>query len=167
MSVDGALPSLATSRGEGDRMGELLVCVDFSDSTDRVVDAAAALARSTGLTARVVHIAAAEAELAGYDKEAFESSTPDARAGQLRSEHDILSDLTERIRAAGATAGEPALVMGRTAEEILRRADEGGAELIVVGSHGHGGLHHLLVGSTTDAVLRRARVPVVVVPARP
>ena len=147
-------------------MGELLVCVDFSETTDRVLAAAARLAGVTGLTARIVHVAAAEAELAGYDKEAFESSTPDARAGQLRDEHGILADLTERLQAAGSAVAEPVLVMGHTAEEILRLADDDGAELIVVGSHGHGGFHHLLVGSTTDALLRRATVPVVVVPAR-
>jgi nucleotide-binding universal stress UspA family protein len=147
-------------------MGELLVCVDFSETTDRVLAAATRLAGPAGLTARVVHIAAAEAELAGYDKESFEAATPDKRAGQLRDEHGTLAELTERLRAAGSAVADPVLVMGRTAEEILRLADDDGAELIVVGSHGHGGLHHLLVGSTTDALLRRATVPVVVVPAR-
>jgi nucleotide-binding universal stress UspA family protein len=147
-------------------VGELLVCVDFSETTDRVLAAAARLAGSTGLTARVVHIAAAEAELAGYDKEAFESATPDKRAGQLRDEHGTLADLTGRLAQAGCPVADPVLVMGHTADEILRLAGDDDAELIVVGSHGHGGLHHLLVGSTTDALLRRATVPVVVVPAR-
>jgi nucleotide-binding universal stress UspA family protein len=147
-------------------MGELLVCVDLSETTDRVMAVATRLATATGLTARVVHIAAAEAELAGYDKEAFEANTPDARAGQLRDEHGTLAELTERLRAAGATVAEPVLVMGHTADEIVRLAGEDDAELILVGSHGHGGLHHLLVGSTTEDLLRRATVPVVVVPAR-
>ena len=60
---------------------------------------------------------------------------------------------------------EPVLVMGHTAGELVRLAGELGAELIVVGSHGHGGLHHLLMGSVTEDVLRHSPVPVVVVPA--
>jgi nucleotide-binding universal stress UspA family protein len=41
-----------------------------------------------------------------------------------------------------------------------------GADLVMVGSHGHGGLHHLLVGSVTEDVLRRSTRPVIVVPAK-
>jgi nucleotide-binding universal stress UspA family protein len=147
-------------------MGEVLACVDFSDATERVLAAAIRLGATTGLTMRVVHVAAAEAELAGYDKEDFEASTPDKRAGQLRDEHGRLQDLTDRLAAGGVTTAEPALVMGHTVEEIVRLAGEFDAELVMVGSHGHGGLHHLLVGSVTEDLLRRSSRPVIVVPAK-
>ena len=148
-------------------MGEVLVAVDFSDATDRVLDAVALLAPGGGHTARLIHVAAAEAELAGYDKEAFEANTPDKRAGQLRDEHDRLAELADRLRAAGVQVVEPALVMGHTADEIIRIAGEDQAVAIVVGSHGHGGLHHLLVGGATQDLLRHSPIPVVVVPAHP
>jgi nucleotide-binding universal stress UspA family protein len=54
--------------------------------------------------------------------------------------------------------------MGHTADELLRMAAELEAGLIVVGSHGHGGLHHLLVGSVTETLLRQSMIPVMVVP---
>jgi nucleotide-binding universal stress UspA family protein len=146
-------------------MGEVLVCVDFSETTERVMAAAIRLAAATGLTARVVHVAASEAELAGYDKESLEAATPDKRAGQLRDEHGRLADFTDRLSTAGVAVTEPALVMGHTAEQIVRLAQEDDAELILVGSHGHGGLHHLMVGSVTEDLLRRSPVPLVVVPA--
>jgi nucleotide-binding universal stress UspA family protein len=146
-------------------MGEVLVCVDFSETTERVMAAAIRLGAATGLTARLVHVAASESELAGYDKEAFEAATPDKRAGQLRDEHVRLAELADRLTAAGLTVVESALVMGHTAEQIVRLAQQDDAELIVVGSHGHGGLHHLMVGSVTEDLLRRSPVPVVVVPA--
>jgi nucleotide-binding universal stress UspA family protein len=147
-------------------MGEVLACVDFSDATERVLAAAIRLGQGTGLTIRVVHVAASEAELAGYDKEAFEAATPDKRAGQLRDEHGKLEELTDRLVAAGVATAEPALVMGHTADEIERLAAAVGADLVMVGSHGHGGLHHLLVGSVTEDVLRRSTRPVIVVPAK-
>jgi nucleotide-binding universal stress UspA family protein len=52
---------------------------------------------------------------------------------------------------------------GFAAEEILRVSDEVGADLIVLGTHGRTGLHRLLVGSIAEAVLRRARCPVLAV----
>lgn len=145
-------------------MGQVLVCVDFSDATDRVVAAAGRLVSGTDLTVRLVHVAAGEAELAGYDREPFEAATPDKRAAQLRSEHGRLQDLGARVAGAGASVGEPILVMGPTAEQITRLAADPEVELVVVGSHGHGGLHHLLMGSVTEALVRHAAVPVMVVP---
>jgi nucleotide-binding universal stress UspA family protein len=144
-----------------------VVGIDLSDTTDQTLDAVTRLATANpGLTVRLVHVAAAQAELAGYDTEDFEANTPDKRAGQLRAEHGRLDELTARLAAAGVVTTEPVLVMGHTADELVRIAGELDAGLIVVGSHGHGGLHHLLVGSVTEAVLRRSTIPVVVVPAR-
>ncbi len=74
--------------------------------------------------------------------------------------------LGDELGARDVTVTEPALVMGHTAAELTRLAGEGDVELVVVGSHGHGGLHHLLMGSVTEDVLRRSPVPVLVVPTR-
>ncbi|MGZ4683058.1 MAG: universal stress protein [Acidimicrobiales bacterium] len=147
-------------------MTSAIVGVDLSDTTAKTLAAVTRLAASTDdLTVRLVHVAARQPELAGYDSEDFEANTPDKRAETLRDEHRRLADLSAGLNDAGVATDEPVLVMGHTADELLRMADEFGAELIVVGSHGHGGLHHLLVGSVTEALLRRATIPVVVVPA--
>ena len=49
---------------------------------------------------------------------------------------------------------------GIAAEEILRMADEVGADLIVIGTHGSTGLRHLLAGSVATAVMHGAHCPV-------
>jgi nucleotide-binding universal stress UspA family protein len=54
------------------------------------------------------------------------------------------------------------LCEGEPVAAILRLADEQGVDLIVMGSHGRGGIGRLLVGSTTEGVLRRSNVPVLV-----
>lgn len=53
-----------------------------------------------------------------------------------------------------------AVLTGRPAETIVDYASEKGAEMIVITTHGHSGLKHVLLGSTTEGVLRRATCPV-------
>ena len=53
---------------------------------------------------------------------------------------------------------------GFAAEEILKEAHDGGCDLIVMGTHGKGALENTFVGSVARRVLRRTRVPVLVVP---
>ncbi len=52
---------------------------------------------------------------------------------------------------------------GKPANEIVAAAEESKAEAIVIGSHGRSRLEHLLVGSVTERVLRKARCHVFMV----
>ena len=54
---------------------------------------------------------------------------------------------------------------GTVVEEILKTADEISANLVVMGSHGHGSVYNLLVGSVTEGVLKASGRPVLLVPA--
>ncbi len=51
-------------------------------------------------------------------------------------------------------------------ETILQEVDKLDADLIVIGSHGRGAVLRALLGSTSEGVLHRTRVPVLIVPAR-
>jgi len=53
---------------------------------------------------------------------------------------------------------------GMVAEEILLQADSLNTDLIVMGTHGHGAMYNLLVGSATKGVLKHSTRPVLVVP---
>lgn len=55
---------------------------------------------------------------------------------------------------------------GKPSEVILSVADEWEANLLVVGTHGRSGLAHLLMGSVAEHVLRHAKIPVFIVPAK-
>jgi nucleotide-binding universal stress UspA family protein len=55
--------------------------------------------------------------------------------------------------------------IGKAADEILDLAQQIGADLIIIGSHGHSGVSRILFGSVSEAVVRRAHCPVMV--ARP
>jgi len=47
---------------------------------------------------------------------------------------------------------------------IIQQSEEWGAELIVIGTHGRGGLYHFLMGSVAEHVARKAACPVLIVP---
>lgn len=55
---------------------------------------------------------------------------------------------------------------GYPKQEIISTANEWGADLIVMGTHGRTGLSHLLLGSVAEYVIKHAQVPVMVVPMR-
>jgi nucleotide-binding universal stress UspA family protein len=52
---------------------------------------------------------------------------------------------------------------GNPHQEILREAEESNVDLIVVATHGHSGVEHMLFGSTADRIVRHARCPVLTV----
>jgi len=66
------------------------------------------------------------------------------------------------IRVAGGVARAHPRV-GRVVAEILSVAEEIGADLLVVGARGHGALHRAVLGSVSEGLAHRARVPVLVV----
>lgn len=146
-------------------MREVLACVDFSDAMEPVVAEAAVLARAQGGRLHLLHVAADEPVIAGYDKDEISPYTRDDRAGELLDEHHQLRDLAERLTAEGLDV-EPLVAMGPTIDKILEEADRADAGYIVVGSHGHSGLHHLLLGNVAESLVKRSTRPVVIVPVR-
>ena len=141
----------------------IVVAVDFSAVTSRIQQTVATLAGLTSSAVYVLHVVAPEPAFVGY-----EGGPPIVRkqvADEVRKEHTQVADLAHALVRCGVQAS-PLLVQGPTVEMILVEAERLRADLIVVGSHGHGAVYDLLIGSTSEGVVRRATVPVLVVPAR-
>lgn len=142
----------------------VIAAVDFSDLGDAIVREGVLLAGATGTGLHLVHVAAGEPVLAGYDTDELSSFTRSARAGELTDEHARLRSMAE-ARSADTGVDVTALVLvGPTADTLLGAIDELRASHIVAGTHGHGGLHHLVFGSVAQEIVRRSPVPVVLVP---
>ncbi len=144
-------------------MAEVLGCVDFSDASDSVAVEAVRLARLSGNRLHLIHVAAGEPALAGYDEGPVALHTRDERAHELTDEHRQLRELAQRYATDGLEI-VPLLVMGPTIETIVDEAERIDAAMIVVGSHGHGALHRLLLGSVSTGVVHHSPRPVVIVP---
>lgn len=145
-------------------MKTILAAIDFSDVTEAVLDHATALAGAFGAKVYVVHVAAPEPTFVTYAP--GPQHERDFRADELRDEHRKIQDLAAAMQAKKIDA-EALLVPGETINKLLEEADHLDADIIVMGSHGHGALYELLVGSVTDGILRKAKRPVTIVPATP
>jgi phosphoglycerate kinase len=92
---------------------------------------------------------------------------PDAkyhRENLRRQEAELVFDITNaQLAHQGLTVRQQLRVEGDPADEILKFADEIGADLIVMGSHGRTGVLGVLMGGVSRKVLDRARCPVLIV----
>ncbi len=85
-------------------------------------------------------------------------------ADEYKREHEALINLSEKLRQTGVTA-QAMLLKGDAAELILEQAENLDVDMIVMGSHGHGLLRKMLVGSVTETVLKNSLNNVLIVPA--
>jgi nucleotide-binding universal stress UspA family protein len=138
----------------------VLAAVDLSPATDAVIEAAARLCgEQTQLW--LLHVAAPEPEFVGFDP--GPPSVRDDAAMHYHDAHRRLQDRAAALRARGLDA-RALLVQGPTVQTIRDEAVKLEADLVVVGSHGHGALYQALVGSISRGVLQDAERPVLVVP---
>jgi nucleotide-binding universal stress UspA family protein len=81
---------------------------------------------------------------------------------QTRAE-EYLKAAAARLEENG-TQVETSVRQGSTLENITHFVEENGIDLIVMSTHGRGGLQRFLVGSVTDRVIRSSHVPVLAIP---
>jgi len=79
-----------------------------------------------------------------------------------KSGNRILEDGEQRISATGVQV-EKMLVEGHTVQEIVRAANEGNFDLIVIGARGISHIREMLLGSVTDGVIHHAHCAVLVI----
>lgn len=144
-------------------MKNILVALDFSEFTERILGQACSVARAFGAALRIVHVAAPDPAFVGY--EPGPQDVRDQRATDLREERRRLQEMADRVRSQGIEA-KALLVQGSIVETLLEQAEKGNADLIVAGSHGHGRLYTALLGSVSEGILRNAPCPLLLVPAR-
>jgi nucleotide-binding universal stress UspA family protein len=139
-------------------MKEILVATDFSEGSDEALVAGIDLAKRTGANLHIVHVLEN-----GADQFPFGLASYQDRSQLIDA---IDRELTSR---RGWAAREGVACQTRLIEEgavpgILLAAQDAGANLIVVGTHGRRGLAHALLGSVAEKIVQRAPCPVLTVP---
>jgi nucleotide-binding universal stress UspA family protein len=149
-------------------MKTLLVPLDFSDTTDRVLAHAADLARALEARLVLVHIVEPVATYVpvGASMDVIAAAPPQtAEVQDLSVDEARLRSLSQPLSATGLSV-ECLAILGLAVDDILDQAAKCEASYIVLGSHGHGALYHLFSGSVVNGVLKRATCPVLVVPGK-
>ena len=135
-----------------------IVCgVDFSRHSASALRYAAALARVTRASLTVAYAVdpvLSTAAAMAYNAEAIAST---ARPELRRFVHATL-------RSRPLPPLRMVVAIGTPAHVLLNTAERNGADMVVVGTHGLTGLKKAFFGSATEAILRRSRLPVLVVP---
>ena len=142
---------------------KILAAIDLSNSTDKVVKEAQKYAQSMSAKVYFLHVAAPDPEFIGYD--AGPQSVRDSVSNDFHEEHRQIQGIADDFRKVGLDA-TALLVQGATVETINAEAVKLGVDMIIVGSHGHGAMYQMLVGSISEGILRNCDVPVLVIPAR-
>ncbi len=151
---------------EGDRHGRVVVGVDGSEPSYAALHVAAEEAGLRQATLEVVHVWDVPEPLAVVGWQVLKACADLQEASQ-----DLLAKMTASLRDGGAVAGVPrpaavecTSVRGHAAEVLGATAAR--ADLLLVGSRGHGGFAGLVLGSVSQRCLHSAASPVAVVHPR-
>lgn len=142
-------------------MKTIMAALDFSEATERVLSVAADLAKTAGGSLYLLHVEAPDPEFVGYEPGPQHVRNQVARA--IAEDRHEITALRDRLKGEGIDA-HCIVLQGPTIEKIADEAVRLHADCVVVGSHGHGALHHLVLGSVSAGLIRRAACPVLVVP---
>ena len=142
---------------------EILVPLDGSPLAEAAIEPAAALARLWDAEISLVQIVQPVA-MTTDPPHAFPTEIDDQLTAIRReAAQDYVRDVAERLREAGVKASGVAVVGGGIAETLLALAAPERAGLVVMATHGRGGVRRLVLGSVADKVVRAAEVPVLVI----
>ncbi|MDQ2645920.1 MAG: universal stress protein [Myxococcota bacterium] len=141
----------------------ILVPVDYSEASGRALDYAQFLAEPLGAQVDVVHV---------WDRPSFVPNDVNIESGGKRrslgelvrenSENEMLQFLEKHKSASGELPAHR-LLSGEPAAALVAELERGAHDLVVLGTRGHTGLKHLLLGSVAEKLVRFSSVPVVTV----
>src|SRR3989338_6360458 len=88
--------------------------------------------------------------------------SPEMRKKEIRYAESIIDEATKMAAKNGITF-KPKIETGNPGEKIVKVANAGNFDLVVIGSRGRGSAKEMFLGSTSNHVLHKAKSPVVVV----
>jgi nucleotide-binding universal stress UspA family protein len=149
-----------------DAMKTIVASVDFSDATPKVVAMGTKLAKALGAHLCLFHVVEPEPSYTAY------GFTPDEfpalhtyHVEAKRRAAVKLSELLETVHRDVPNAVSQ-IAEGGALSALLDQVRDKHADLVVLGSHGHGAIAALLLGSVAEGMLRKAVVPTLVVPVK-
>lgn len=163
-------PSRASARRSSKRSGRtkhsvidinrILVPIDFSDNSKRALKYAIPFAEQFVASIDLIYVV--EPTMYPADFSFGQVGFPNVEDELRKRGADELDELLRR-EIAGRVAAKTVIRTGKPFYEIDQYAAEAGIDLIIISTHGHTGVDHILFGSTAEKVVRHAPCPVLVV----
>ncbi len=137
----------------------ILVPTDFSASSDAALACARKLAAGFGASLHLLHVLDDPPAGGAFGLEFYLSDPPDVYTARLK---DAQQRLAHRVMAhdPSGTYATTQVMVGKSAQTIVDYTADGDFDVVVMGTHGRGGMAHLLMGSVAESVIRRAPCPV-------
>lgn len=144
------------------KIDHLLVATDLSDAALVCSAPAGELARTLGARVTLLHV------VSGFDAipHGAPLAPPLEETSPPGTTEAALARVTDRIPAFGGGIEMTPVVItgGDPAEEIVEYAEKHAVDMIAVSTHGRSGFRKLVLGSVAEGVVRRSKVPVLVLP---
>lgn len=148
---------------------KILVALDRSKHSERVLDVAIALAKATEAELMLLHVLSSEerdsplmpaSNLIGYPLDITIFEDYQRQWGNYQKQGlDLLQSYADKARAVGVKT-EFTQKMGSSGRTICEMAHDCGADLIAIGRRGLSGLNELILGSTSNYVIHHAKCSV-------
>jgi len=156
----------------------ILVAVDLSDVTQNMMQEVIKL--SSGLSSKTWLLHVVDPKPVSIDhvdygpgfgglEPCFVDYGPDPKTKrdqiscQFKKEHKALHHEVGRLQRSGIET-TALLIQGSVIDVILHQSSKLGIEMIIVGSHGHGAVYNLVIGSVNEGLLKQSPCPVLVIP---
>jgi nucleotide-binding universal stress UspA family protein len=139
----------------------ILVAIDLSSASQKILDKAKTLALALPAKVCLLHVIEGDPDFP--DDEPDSQSTSDQGRQEFPMEYKDLQKEVDGLRQSGIDT-KGLLSQGSIVDVILQKSKQLGIDIIIVGTHGHGGVHHMIFGSVSEGVLRNTACPVLVIP---
>jgi nucleotide-binding universal stress UspA family protein len=138
-------------------MKTILVPIDFSEGTPQIIQQAVTLAKAFSSMVYLVHIELPNEDISGKEIDQTED--------EFSSEAKKLNQLAQAIRQEDIET-HAILAQGVATIAILDEIEKVDADLIVMGTHGHGVISSALLGGVSQGIVKKAKCPVLLVPTK-
>ena len=135
---------------------KMLVPVDFSENSKKILEAAGYFSGVCEAELHVVFVVQSFDDYSGF----FVPHMPVAKF-----EEEMVQAAEQKMEKflAGQNNVEAKVLVGDVAEEIIRHAEESGMDMIIMGTHGYKGLEKVMFGSVAEKVVRSSPCPVLTI----
>ena len=134
---------------------KIVVPIDFSTSSEKAIRTALEMA-SDRSSIHLIHVL--------YPLDAVSPGVIWGDITDAKREQAVKKTFGKFLKQHGCEGVQTVVRVGHPGEEIVDYAEETGADLIIVPSHGHHGMKRFVLGSIAEKIIRHAKCPVLVLP---